>query len=230
MPRFPERWPLPERRLFEGRYARLEPLDPGRHGNQLFEAVGGPEAERLHRWLPDPVPASRAAFQRWLVEKAASADPMFFAVIDRATGRVEGRQSLMDINAAYGSAEIGHILWGPQIAGTRVATEAFFLFADYVFGLGYRRYQWRCNALNEPSRRAALRFGYSFEGIFRQHMVVKGESRDTAWYSILDHEWPALCAAFQSWLAPGNFDAAGRQIRRLEELREGSPDHAVSTD
>jgi RimJ/RimL family protein N-acetyltransferase len=219
MPRFPDQWPSPERRALEGRYCRLEPLDPDRHGDQLFDVASGPEAERLHRWLPDPVPASRRDFDGWLVSRAASADPMFYAVIDKATGRVEGRQSLMDISTAHGSAEIGHILWGPRIAGTRVATEAFFLFADWTFGLGYRRYQWRCNARNEPSCRAALRFGYTFEGIFRQHMVVKGESRDTAWYSILGDEWPRHRTAFERWLAPENFGAEGRQLKRLDELR-----------
>lgn len=219
MPRFPDRWPSPERQPIEGRYCRLEPLDPDRHGDRLFAVVSGPEAERLHRWLPDPVPACRRDFDGWLASKSASADPMFYAVIDKATDRVEGRQSLMDINTAHGSAEIGHILWGPRIAGTRVATEAFFLFADLMFGLGYRRYQWRCNASNGPSRRAAQRFGYTFEGVFRQHMIVKGESRDTAWYSILDGEWPRQRTAFERWLAPEKFDGEGRQRRRLEELR-----------
>jgi len=131
------------------------------------------------------------------------------------SGRVEGRQTLMDFNLDYGSVEIGHILWGPRISGTPVTTEAFFLFADLMFALGYRRYQWRCNALNEPSRRAALRFGYTFEGIFRQHMVVKGENRDTAWFSILDNEWPRLKAGYEAWLRPENFDENGRQISKL---------------
>ncbi|MBS7538403.1 GNAT family N-acetyltransferase [Ancylobacter lacus] len=222
MSHFPDRWPSPERQSIEGRYCRLEPLDPALHGDGLFDVVSGPEADRLHRWLPDPVPGSRSEFDDWLVSRAASTDPIFYAVIDVATGRVEGRQSLMDISTAYGSAEIGHILWGPRIAGTRVATEAFFLMADYVFGLGYRRYQWRCNARNSPSRRAAERFGYTHEGIFRQHMVVKGESRDTAWYSILDEEWPRHRAAYERWLRPDNFDGEGRQKARLNELRQDS--------
>ncbi|GGZ45073.1 hypothetical protein GCM10011273_34830 [Asticcacaulis endophyticus] len=111
----------------------------------------------------------------------------------------------MDVSSAYGNAEIGHILWGPRIVGTRVATEVFFLMADYVFGLGYRRYQWRCNARNGPSRRAAERFGYTYEGTFRKHMVVKGENRDTAWHSILDEEWPRHRAAYERWLQPDMF-------------------------
>jgi RimJ/RimL family protein N-acetyltransferase len=212
------RWtgvPRPERVILDGRYARLEPLDPARHGDGLYEAVSGPEAVRLHQWLADPIPASRADFDAWLIPGAASEDPVFFAVIDKATGRVEGRQSLMDINTDHGSAEIGHILWGPRIARSRVATEAFFLMADHAFGLGYRRWQWRCNARNMPSRRAAERFGYTFEGIFRQHMVVKGENRDTAWFSIIDVEWPRLKAGYEAWLRPENFDAGGRQRTRL---------------
>jgi len=213
---FPESWPAPERRVFEGRWCRLEPLDPGRHGDELFEAVAGAEAERLHRFLADPIPASRAEFDAWLVPKSASADPMFFAVLDRATGRVEGRQSLMDINTAHGGAEIGHILWGPRIARGRVTTEAFFLLADHVMtDLGYRRWQWRCNAANEPSRRAAARFGFTFEGIFRNHMVVHGRNRDTAWFSITDAEWKPLRERYLAWLDPANFDAAGQQRTRL---------------
>jgi RimJ/RimL family protein N-acetyltransferase len=215
MTEFPGRWPLPEQKIIQGRYCRLEPLNSQSHGDQLFEAIAGPEAERLHRWLADPVPKSRADFDTWLLPKVASDDPLYFAVINQETGRVEGRQTLMDINTSFGSAEIGHILWGPNIAGTRVTTEAFFLFANVMFSLGYRRYQWRCNANNEPSRRAAQRFGYTFEGIFRNHMIVKGESRDTAWYSILDTEWPRLKAGFEEWLRPENFDASGQQKYKL---------------
>ena len=147
-------------------------------------------------------------------------DPLFFAVIDKATGRAEGRQALMRIDPVHGVIEIGHILWGPAIARTRVATEALYLSAEYAFEtLGYRRFEWKCNDLNLPSRRAALRFGFTFEGIFRQHMVVKGQNRDTAWFSIIDAEWPTLRASYQRWLAPDNFDAHGRQLRKLEEFR-----------
>lgn len=222
MSSFPASWPMPERQPFAGLYCRLEPLDPALHGNDLYAVASDRDAERLYRWLPDPMPTSRRAFEEELLAAAAAVDRMAFAVIDGATGRAEGRQSLMDISTAHGSAEIGHILWGPRIAGTRVATEAFFLLADHVFDLGYRRYQWRCNARNGPSRRAAERFGYAFEGIFRQHLVLKGESRDTAWYSILDHEWPDRRTAFARWLDPENFDEAGRQRRRLSEFRPAS--------
>jgi RimJ/RimL family protein N-acetyltransferase len=209
-------YPTPQRQTFEGTWCRLEPLDPARHGDQLHEAIAGPEAERLHRYLADPIPASRADFDSWLIPKSASADPMFFAVIDRTTNRVEGRQSLMDIAPAHGTAEIGHILWGPKIARTPVATEAFFLLADHMMTtLAYRRWQWRCNAANAPSRRAAERFGFTYEGTFRNHMVVKGENRNTAWFSITDSEWPPIRARFQAWLPPSNFTPEGHQRTRL---------------
>jgi RimJ/RimL family protein N-acetyltransferase len=160
-------------------------------------------------------PANVTDFVQWVAAAGASTDPLFFAVVDQATGRAEGRQALMRIDAANGVIEIGSIVWGPNLARTRGATEAMFLFADYVFGLGYRRLEWKCNYLNEPSRRAAERFGFMFEGVFRQHMVVKGKNRDTAWFSITDAEWPAIRAAYVAWLAPENFDADGKQRERL---------------
>lgn len=210
--------PRPERRVMEGRTVRLEPLDAARHGDGLFAATTA-EAERS-RWLPDVVPASRADYQPWLDKAEASADPMFFTVIDKASGGIGGRQTMMRIDAANGVAEIGNILWGPLVARRPAATEALTLFASHLFdGLGYRRFEWKCNDRNEPSKRAAERFGFRHEGVFRQHMVVKGENRDTAWYAMIDKDWPALKAAFQAWLAPENFDGEGRQRKRLEELR-----------
>lgn len=210
---------LPERVTLTGRYARLEPLDPARHGDDLFAASMAPGAQERFRYLFES-PEDRGAFGTWLARAAASQDPLYCAVIDAASGRCEGRQALMRIVPEHGVIEIGSILWGPAIARTRVATEAFFLAARYAFDeLGYRRFEWKCNALNEPSRRAAARFGFAYEGTFRQHMLVKGENRDTAWFSIIDREWPALERAFELWLAPSNFDAAGRQKRRLAELR-----------
>jgi len=156
----------------------------------------------------------------WLEKAAASPDPLFFTVIDKQSGKVAGRQTLMRIDAANGVIEIGNIYWGPLISRKPAATEAQYLFAAYVFDeLGYRRYEWKCNNANAPYKRAAERFGFKFEGIFRQHLVVKGENRDTAWYSIIDKEWPALKRAYQAWLDPANFDAEGRQRKRLEELR-----------
>jgi RimJ/RimL family protein N-acetyltransferase len=202
-----------------GRYTRLEPLDPARHGDELFAASMAPGAEARFRYLFES-PEDRSAFGAWLVRAAASQDPLYCAVIDAASGRCEGRQALMRIVPEHGVIEIGSILWGPTIARTRVATEAFFLAARYAFDeLGYRRFEWKCNALNEPSRRAAARFGFAYEGTFRQHMLVKGESRDTAWFSIIDGEWPARRLAFERWLDPSNFDAEGHQKRRLADLR-----------
>lgn len=218
-----ENWqprPRPERKVMEGRYVKLEPLDAEKHGDGLYAASSVADADARFAWLPDHAPQSRAAFQPWLEKAAASPDPLFFAVIDKQSGKVAGRQTLMRIDAANGVIEIGNIYWGPLVSRKPAATEAQYLFAAYAFDeLGYRRYEWKCNNANAPSKRAAERFGFKFEGIFRQHLVVKGENRDTAWYSIIDKEWPALKQAYQAWLDPANFDTEGRQKNRLEELR-----------
>lgn len=212
--------PRPERRTLEGRYARLEPMTIARHEAQLFESARAPGAEARFAYLFESAPADGLAFRRWMETAVCGEDPLFFAVIDRATGRAEGRQALMRMDPANGVIEIGHILWGPAIARTRVATEALSLLAQYVFDdLGYRRFEWKCNDRNAPSRRAALRFGFTFEGIFRQHMVTKGRNRDTAWFSMIDAEWPALRSSYQAWLADDNFDGEGRQRRTLQQCR-----------
>ncbi|MBN9070453.1 MAG: GNAT family N-acetyltransferase [Rhizobiales bacterium] len=211
--------PRPARIPLEGRYVRLEPLDAARHGDGLFLASSVPDAEKLFRWLPDLPPADRAAFQPWLDKAEASEDPLFFAVIDKASGKVAGRQTLMRIDAANGVIEIGNIYWSPLMARRPAATEAQFLFMRHVFDdLGYRRYEWKCHNDNAPSKRAAERFGFRFEGLFRQHMVVKGGNRDTAWYSVIDKEWPTLRRGYMDWLDPANFDSAGQQKRRLEDF------------
>ena len=211
--------PRPERVTLEGRFCRLEPLDHARHGDQLFSASMAPGVEERFRFLADS-PQDRLDFEDWLVRAARSDDPMFYAVIDLYSQRCEGRQSLMRITPEHGVIEVGHILWGPAIARTRVATEALFLFARYVFEkLGYRRFEWKCDARNEPSMRAARRFGFMYEGTFRQHMVVKEQNRDTAWFAILDVEWPSIRKAFEQWLEPTNFDLQGKQKARLEDLR-----------
>lgn len=220
-PSFPDRWPSPERVTLSGRYVRVEPLNPVLHEADLFAASMADGAEERFRYLP-PGPQDREAFGPWLWQSAVSADPMFFAVVDLATGRCEGRQALMRITPENGVIELGHIVWGPRMARSRLATEAFFLAARYVFDeLGYRRLEWKCHAQNAPSRRAAERFGFSYEGTFRQHIVFNGRNRDTAWFSIIDGEWPERRAAFEAWLDPANFDNDGRQRRRLEELRVG---------
>ncbi|MGH8683093.1 MAG: GNAT family N-acetyltransferase [Burkholderiales bacterium] len=211
--------PRPGRVALEGRFCRLEPLDPAGHGDQLFAASMAPGAEDRFRFLFES-PQDRAAFAGWLTRAAASEDPLFFAVIDRSSRRCEGRQAFLRIVPEHGVIEIGSILWGPAIARTRVATESLFLCARHAFDeLGYRRFEWKCNARNEPSIRAARRFGFTYEGTFRQHMVTKGQNRDTAWFAIADGEWPAIRRAFERWLAPGNFDGHGRQRARLEDLR-----------
>jgi RimJ/RimL family protein N-acetyltransferase len=211
--------PRPTRVKLEGRFCRLEPLEPARHGDELFTAAMAPGAEERFRYLSDD-PQDRTGFETWLTRAFESSDPLFFAVIDTASGRCEGRQSLMRITPEHGVIEVGHVLWGPAIARTRVATEALFLHARYIFEtLGYRRFEWKCNSLNAPSRRAAERFGFQYEGTFRQHMVQKGQSRDTTWFAMLDSEWPAIRSAFERWLAPQNFDAHGRQKARLAGLR-----------
>jgi RimJ/RimL family protein N-acetyltransferase len=211
--------PRPARATLEGEFCRLEPLDPARHGDQLFAASMAPGADERFRYLFDS-PQDRADFEGWLARAAVTEDPMFYAVIDLSSGRCEGRQSLMRITPEHGVIEVGSILWGPAVARTRVATEALYLFARHVFDqLGYRRFEWKCDARNEPSMRAARRFGFTYEGTFRQHMVVKGENRDTAWFAIIDTDWPPIRQAFEQWLEPANFDHQDRQKMRLEDLR-----------
>jgi len=210
----------PDRKILEGRYCRLEPIDGSRHGEQLFEASTVSDAAERFRWLFEYPPRDRAEFQSWLDKVQVSEDPLFFAVVDKSSGKAAGRQSLMRIDITHGVIEIGAIYWGPLVSRRPAATEALYLFAQYVFDeLGYRRFEWKCHNMNEPSKRAAARFGFKFEGVFRQHVVFKGENRDTAWFSIIDGEWPALRAAYEAWLDPDNFDAAGSQKRTLEDFR-----------
>ncbi len=214
--------PRPQRVTLDGRTCRLEPLDPARHGDELFAASTPPDAAQRFLYLFEEPPANRAEFQAWLEKVAAGADPLFFAVIDKRTGRVEGRQTLMRIDPANRVIETGSIYWGPAISRSTVTTEANYLFAKYVFdALGYRRFEWKCNALNAPSRAAAERFGFTYEGHFRRAVIIKGRTRDTSWYSMIGEEWPRLRSAYESWLAPENFDAQGRQKRRLQEFMGG---------
>ena len=218
-----ENWkprPRPERLDFEGRYIRLEPLRAARHGSELYSASTVDDASERFRWLPEVPPSSPAEFEPWLRMAEASEDPLYFVVIDVATGQVAGRQTLMRIEEKHGVIEIGNIYWGPLVSRRPASTEAFYLFAAYVFDtLGYRRFEWKCNNMNLPSKRAAQRYGMLAEGVFRQHMVVKGKNRDTAWFSMIDTEWPLAKRAFQAWLDPANFDDQGNQRKRLEELR-----------
>lgn len=210
------------RRVLEGRAVRLEPLDPARHGDDLYRAGSGPGSEDLWRYLAEAPFADRSAFEPWLTQASASDDPLFFSIVSRTTGRAEGRLALMRIDTANGVIEVGNILFGRGLARTCGATEAVYLLARYVFDdLGYRRFEWKCNNLNEPSKRAALRLGFAFEGIFRQHMIVKGQNRDTAWFAMLDTEWPQVKAALERWLAEDNFEPDGRQRVPLSSLTAG---------
>jgi RimJ/RimL family protein N-acetyltransferase len=199
-----------------GQYGRVEKLDPARHGTALWEAMKGEPT--LWDYMPYGPFHSTDQFQAWLLERATLDDPYVYAVV-APDGRALGLAALMAIRPDMGVIEVGHIAYAPALQRSRLGTEAQFLLAQYAFEtLGYRRYEWKCNALNAASRRAAERYGFTFEGIFRQHMVVKGKNRDTAWFSILDSEWPARRAAFERWLAPGNFDIEGRQRTSLAAL------------
>jgi RimJ/RimL family protein N-acetyltransferase len=212
--------PLPHREMMEGRSVRLEPLNAAHHGDGLFEASSVPDALDRFRWLGEYPPKSRAEFQPWLDKAEASADPIYFTVVDKRSGKIAGRQTYLRTDTANGVTEIGHIYWGPLVSQTPATTEALYLFARHVFDdLGYRRFEWKCNNRNEPSKRAADRFGFKFEGVFRKHMIIKGESRDTAWYAMTDDDWAIAKPAFETWLSPSNFDASGKQIKTLAELR-----------
>jgi RimJ/RimL family protein N-acetyltransferase len=208
--------PFPPRKTLEGRYGRLEPLDVARHGADIAAAFVG--ADSVWTWLPAYPPKDRAEYKVLLDSMVNKTDICPYAVIDRADGKAKGHMWMMEIRPAHGVFEVGWITYSPSLQRTRPATEAVYLIGDYGFSLGYRRYEWKCNNLNEPSKRAALRYGFKYEGLFRQHQVVKGQNRDTAWYSIIDGEWPARKAAFERWLAPANFDKDGRQMQSLAAL------------
>jgi RimJ/RimL family protein N-acetyltransferase len=205
----------PDRVVLEGRDVCLEPLNPLRHGDSLFEATAGREQDTLWTYMFDGPFENRGAFDASIARLALSEDPLYFAIVDCSSGGATGRAALMRIEPAYRVIEVGSIVYSPRLQRTRGATEAMYLLARYVFEeLGYRRYEWKCHALNERSRAAALRLGFTFEGIFRQHMIVKSRNRDTAWYSMLDSEWPAR----KRWLAPENFDPDGRQRTPLSVM------------
>lgn len=207
--------PRPERRVLEGRYCRVEPLDVQRHAAGLHAANSLDREGRMWTYLYSGPFASFDAYRAWLEPRPASDDPLFFAFVDTARAQAVGTGAYMRIDPANGVMEIGHLAFSPLMQRTPIATEAMYLMMRSAFELGYRRYEWKCDALNAASWRAAERLGFTFEGIFRQAIVYKGRNRDTAWFSIIDHEWPALDAAFRAWLDPANFDADGRQRRKL---------------
>lgn len=204
----------PQRIVLEGRFVRLEPLEQ-RHAPDLLAASQGEGVPERYRWLFGPAPENTEEIEAW-IDGANAGEDRYVAVIDKATGKAVGRQGWMRIFPQHASIEVGGVYWGLAMARTPLATEALYLFARHAFDdLGYRRLEWKCNNRNEPSKAAAQRFGFQYEGLFRQDIIVKGESRDTAWFSILDSEWPALRAEYERWLSPGNFDADGVQKTKL---------------
>lgn len=212
--------PTPQRETRTGRYASLEPLDAEQHAGELYAAShNGPGTEAIWDYLPyGPFP-SLDAHRDWLRASAASNDPLFFTIRDLATGKASGVASYLGIEPQHASIEIGHIMLGAPLQRTRAATEALYLLMDHALtDLRYRRLEWKCNALNSASRQAAVRLGFAYEGTFYQHRVAKGHNRDTAWFSILDREWPHLRPCFEAWLAPENFDEQGRQRTSLGDL------------
>ena len=201
-----------------GRFAALEPLDPVAHGDALFDAFRADASDAMWAYLPEGPFHDKAVFADWAETKSVSPDPLFFAVRTIPTGDVHGFLSFLRIKPAAGSAEVGYITFSPLMQRTPVASEAVILTIRTAFELGYRRFEWKCNAQNAKSRRAAERFGFSYEGIFRQAMVAKGRNRDTAWFAMIDKEWPRLEAAYDAWLDPSNFDSKGQQKTRLGDL------------
>ena len=211
----------PQRAPQRGRIVDIVPLDPAVHAAALYDATRGSHNEGLWLYLFEGPFATRADFDSHLEKKAASDDPLAFAILDKSCGDAIGLASYMRIEPVHRVIEVGSILFTPRLQHTTGATEAMYLMARHVFeDLGYRRYEWKCNALNSPSRSAAQRLGFTFEGIFRQHMIIKGHNRDTAWFSMLDSEWPKRKTAFERWLDPTNFDANGRQRTSLSKLNK----------
>lgn len=209
----------PEPVTLAGAFIQVTPLVAGDHAQDLFAEVGRPEAAPLWTHMKDGPFPDRATFDDNMRAKQTARDPLFFALIETTHGRCQGHAALMRIDPPNRVIEIGNIMFGPALQRSRAATEAMYLLARYVFEtLGYRRYEWKCDDLNASSKRAAARLGFTFEGVFRQHMIVKGRNRDTAWFSMLDHEWPARKQAFDTWLAAENFDADGRQKTSLAAL------------
>jgi RimJ/RimL family protein N-acetyltransferase len=213
----------PPRTTMEGRLCRVEPIDPARHGADLHAANALDREGRNWTYLPYGPLTKFEDYRLWLDRVATADDPLFHAVIERQSGRAVGVASYMRIDRAAGVIEVGGINYAPPLQRTPAATEAMYLMMRRVFDeLGYRRYEWKCDSLNAPSRAAALRLGFRYEGMFRQATLYKGRNRDTCWFSILDREWPALKPAFEAWLAPDNFDAAGRQRRSLSSFSQGT--------
>lgn len=211
--------PRPSRTAMDGRYCRVEPIDPGRHADDLFAANALEPEGRDWTYMPYGPFETFETYRRWVEADCLGDDPLFHAIVDTATGKAAGVASYLRVQPAVGCIEVGHIKLAPPLQRSRAATEAMYLMMARVFDeLGYRRYEWKCDALNAPSRTAAERLGFTFEGVFRQATLYKGRNRDTAWYSIIDAEWPGIKTAIETWLAPENFDPAGVQRRRLADF------------
>ncbi len=211
--------PRPSSTAMAGRFCSIEPLDVSAHAIPLYDAFAADQDQNNWTYLPYGPFETFDAFRIWLGDACVGDDPQFFAVIDPSTEKPVGVASYLRIEPTIGVIEVGHIHYSPSLQRTPLATEAMFLMMSRVFDeLGYRRYEWKCDALNERSRNAALRLGFSFEGIFRQATIYKGRNRDTAWYSVIDQDWPALKAAFQQWLSSENHDENGQQRKRLSTL------------
>ncbi len=213
--RAPER---PSRQSMDGRFCRVEPLNPERHSESLFESNSADTEGRNWTYLPYGPFDDLGSYRTWLDSVSAGEDPLYYAIVELRTGRATGVASYLRINPGVGLIEVGHINLSPQLQHTPAGSEAMFLMMENAFALGYRRYEWKCDALNGPSRVAAQRLGFSFEGVFRQATMYKGRNRDTAWYAIVDKEWPAIRDAFLRWLDPSNFGAGGQQKLRLSDL------------
>jgi len=210
--------PYPAPRTLQGRYVRLEPLDVDKHAQGLFDALTSDASGLGWTYLPYGPFESFPDYLDWLRSVGSKRDPLFFTLFASGSNQPSGVASYLRIDPANGSIEVGHIHYGPSLQRSVAATEAMVLMMQHAFQLGYRRYEWKCNALNHPSRTAAQRLGFSFEGLFRQAAVVKGHNRDTAWFSVIDSDWPHLEEIFQRWLAPDNFDENGRQKMALSTL------------
>lgn len=209
----------PKKEIFEGRTVRMEPINEG-HAEDLFAAFREDQAGLIWDYLPYGPFDSLSEFEAWMQQTVFTQDPQFYVFVPKATGKASGVASLMRIDRAHGVAEVGHINMAPSLQRTAAATEGLYLLMRHCMqDLGYRRFEWKCNALNQASRRAAERYGFTFEGVFRQANVFKGRNRDTAWFSFLDSEWPEIAAGFETWLDPSNFDSAGKQIRTLTQCR-----------
>jgi RimJ/RimL family protein N-acetyltransferase len=214
----------PTRTDLVGRYCRLEPVDPHRHGADLYAAYMEAPDNRDWTYLFDERPERQENFASYLAKLASSDDPLHFTIIESHSKKALGTAALARIDPVNGSIEVGWITFSPRLKRTAAATESMYLLMRLAFDtLGYRRYEWKCDSLNAPSRAAAERYGFTFEGIFRNAVIYKGRSRDTAWYSITDQEWPRVRAAAEAWLEPTNFDEHGRQKQRLQELRSSIP-------